>query len=355
MSLIGTLRERFEACEIDALLVTYPANVRYLSNFSSPADGRVLITEDEALLLTDGRYTAQAAEEVSLGTEITSTEIISHDWLGWLGDKVGERRLGFEADHVTVTQHGRLRATLRCEPVETTALVGTLRLHKTDAELGLLREAAQVTDRAFTEILNIIKPGVREIDVSLELERIMRSHGAEDISFDIIVASGVRSAMPHGVASTKQIGNGELVTLDFGAVVGGYHADMTRTVAVGEVQDAHRAIYEAVLDAQQQALGALAPGKNGQDIDLLARRVLDEAGYGEYFSHSLGHGVGLEIHEGPRLSQHVAQVLEPTMTVTVEPGVYIPDQAGVRIEDLAVITEGGYERLSRSDKTLLTL
>ncbi|MDZ7705358.1 MAG: Xaa-Pro peptidase family protein [Trueperaceae bacterium] len=350
MTRLDKLREQFEACEIDALLVTYPANVRYLSDFSTPTDGRVLITPDEALLLTDGRYTAQAAEESSL-----QTEIISHDWLGWLGDKLGERRLGFEAQHVTVTQLGRFRDVLQCEPVETTALVGTLRLHKTEAEIELLRKAARITDRAFSEILDAIKPGVREIDVALELERIMRSHGAEDISFDIIVASGVRSAMPHGVASTKPIGNNEFVTLDFGAVVGGYHADMTRTVAVGKVSDDLRAIYDAVLDAEQQALDAIAPGKNGQDIDLLARRVLDEAGYGEYFSHSLGHGVGLEIHEGPRLSRHVAQVLEPTMTVTIEPGVYIPDQAGVRIEDLAVITGDGFERLSHSDKQLIEL
>jgi Xaa-Pro aminopeptidase len=195
-----------------------------------------------------------------------------------------------------------------------------------------------------------MKPGVTEVEVALELERAMRLNGAEGSAFDIIVASGVRGAMPHGVASQKRLAAGELVTLDFGAVVDGYHADMTRTVAIGEVGAEERRLFDAVLEAQQAALDAVAPGRSGREVDLVAREALARLGLEAAFTHSLGHGTGLVIHEGPRLSQRSEDVLEPGMVVTVEPGVYFPGFTGLRIEDLAVVTAEGREVLSRSPK-----
>lgn len=350
MSVLDNLREKLASSGADALLVTHPANVRYLSQFRAPEDGRVLVTHEEAVLITDGRYIAQAGEESSL-----PVEIFERSWLEHLAGKLGDRTLAFEAESVTYALFEDLQAKLAQSPKPTRGLVAALRLVKTPQEIELLRQAAKVTDDAFTHILNVIEPGRSEVAVALELERFMREAGAEGPSFETIVASGVRSAMPHGTASSKTIQNGELVTLDFGAVVGGYHADMTRTVAVGELSSTHAAMYAAVLRAQEAALAALAPDKTGRELDAIARDSLTQDGLGQYFSHSLGHGTGLEIHEGPRLAKTSEQVLEPGMSVTVEPGAYIPGDAGVRIEDLAIITEGGFERLSHSPKELITL
>ena len=348
MSVVDKIREHFSNLEVDALLVTQPANVRYLSGFTAPADGRVLVTEDEAVLITDGRYIAQAAEESRLAVEIAE-----QNWLEDVAEKIGQRRVGLESDHVTHALFHKMAEKLEREPVSTEGIIRNLRLRKTPEEIETLRQAVQITDEAYSHILNFIRAGRKELDMALELERFMRQAGAEAISFEIIVASGVRSAMPHGVASHKVIEQGDLVTLDFGARVDGYHADMTRAVAVGEISEELRAMFDAVLEAQETALRALAPGKDGRDIDTLAREVLSAKDLEEHFPHGLGHGVGLEIHEGPRLSRRISQTLEPGMTVTVEPGVYIPGRGGVRIEDLAVITENGYERLSQSDKSFV--
>ncbi|MEZ4632784.1 MAG: M24 family metallopeptidase [Deinococcales bacterium] len=235
-------------------------------------------------------------------------------------------------------------------------LVAKERLYKQPHEAEKLRQAAALTDEAFSHILNVIKPGMKEVEVALELERYIRVAGAEGKSFDFIVASGHRSAMPHGAASQKTIQKGDLVTIDFGAVVDGYHADMTRTFAVDKIKDSHRHIYDSVLMAQEAALKAITPYKKGKEIDEVARNILKEQGLGDYFSHGLGHGVGLEIHEAPSLSPlKEDEILEPHMTATIEPGAYIPGDAGVRIEDLVIITEDGYERLSHSDKHFLEL
>lgn len=346
------LRRRTQELGADALLISQPANVRYLSGFTSPEDGRVLITSDKALLLTDGRYIAQAGEESALEADIAES---SQKWPERLKELLNGQRLAVEAEHVTLALQQNLKDLLGHEPIAGKAFLEAIRMVKGDDELSLLRQAAELTDRAFTHILNHLQAGVKEVEIALELERFMRLEGAEGKSFSIIVASGVRSAMPHGVASNKVIGQGELVTLDFGAIIEGYHADMTRTVAVGDISDAHRRIYEAVLDAQERALAALEPGKSGRQMDAVAREALEEAGLGEYFSHSLGHGVGLEIHEGPRLAKTSEQLLEPGMTATIEPGAYIPGDAGVRIEDLAIITNSGHERLSKSSKDFIQL
>ena len=345
---LSRIREALTDHGAEALLVTEPANVRYLSGFRAPEDGRVLVTFESAVLVTDGRYVAQAGEESKL-----PVEIFQDSWTDHLKANLGRRTLAFEAENVTYALFETLQKLGKLRPTE--GLVAELRLLKTPDETELLRQAANLTDAAFTHILDFLRAGRSEVAVALELERFMRERGAEGPSFETIVASGTRSAMPHGTASSKIIEAGDLVTLDFGALVDGYHADMTRTVAVGEPTDAHAQLYGAVLRAQEAAVAALAPGKTGKELDAVARDSLTQDGLGERFSHSLGHGVGLEIHEGPRLSRLSENVLEPGMSVTIEPGAYIPGDAGVRIEDLAMITETGFELLSHSPKELIRL
>lgn len=333
----------------DALLVTDPANVRYLSDFGSPEDAVVLITEASALLLTDGRYTAQAQEQSRLPFEIVS------GLLDAAAERANSVKLAVEAEAVTLAQFRTLTSKLGYEPVAVNSVFTQLRMVKTAEEIAKLREAARITDLAFGAAVAMMRPGVREVEVALELERAMRLAGAEGSAFEIIVASGVRGAMPHGSASQKELASGELVTLDFGAVVDGYHADMTRTVAIGEVGAEERRLFDAVLEAQKAALAAVGPGRSGKEVDAVAREVLAGHGLAAQFSHSLGHGTGLVIHEGPRLSNRSEDVLAPGMVVTVEPGVYFPGFTGLRIEDLAVVTNDGHEVLSKSPKEFRSL
>ncbi len=347
---LGRLRERFKEVEADALLVTRPANVRYLSGFGTPADARVFLTPEDALLVTDGRYIAQAKEESRLQADIVAASTL---WLSRVKELVQGKTLAVEADHLTLEQFEMLREG--AEIVPTKGWVGELRLIKTPEEQDKLRRAARIADDAFAYILSVLSPGVSEVEVALELEAFMRRMGAEGKAFDITVASGYRSSMPHGTASPKLIEGGELVTLDFGASVEGYRSDMTRTVALGEVGERARAIYAAVLEAEEAALQAVKPGADGKAIDALAREVLARHGLAEHFSHSLGHGVGLEIHENPSLSFRGSFILQPGMSATIEPGVYLPGDIGVRIEDLVLVSEGGYELLSQSPKHLIRL
>ncbi len=346
---LDALRASLSERGVDAMLVTYPANVRYLTGFSSPGDASLLVLPDRAVMFTDGRYTAQAAEEALVPYEIVS------DVDARLAELAGGLRLGVEAEHVTLQRHAKLRDRLGDAPVALEGLIASQRLVKLSHEVDLLREAARITDAAFAAVLEFVREGVSEAEVALELERAMRLAGADGPGFDTIVASGVRGAMPHGTASQKRIGRGELVTMDFGAAFRGYHADMTRTVAVGEVGAEERRMYDAVLEAQELAVAAVAPGKGGRELDAVARDALARHGLADAFAHSLGHGTGLEVHEGPRLSQRSEDVLRPGMVVTVEPGVYVPGFTGLRIEDLVLVTEDGHEVLSRSPKHLITL
>lgn len=342
---LDAVRGALQAVGADALLVTQSANVRYLSNFSSPDDGRVLVTHDGAWLVTDSRYTVQAEEESALDVEIT------REWIEWVAARAADARIAVEAENCTLARYERLRELTGRDPVATTALVERVRTVKDADEIALLREAARITDHAFARVLDgTLRAGVREIDVALELEREMRAAGADGIAFEFIVASGPRSAMPHGVASTRVIASGDLVTLDFGARVAGYHADMTRAVAVGPIAPRLRELFDATLAAQEAAVAAIRPGITGREADAVARDLLAERGLADAFAHSLGHGVGLEIHEGPRLSGRSDDVLEPGMTVTVEPGVYLPDVGGVRIEDLVLVTADGHDVLSKAPK-----
>lgn len=330
---------------VDALWVSAPANVRALTGFSSGADGKVLVLAGEATLYTDARYTVQAREESSVPQHIARPpETYEH-----AAERVRGLRVGFEAEHLTVAGLEDLRAHWDAALVPTRGLVEALRRVKTAQEVAAIREAQALADRVFGEVRPLIRAGVREIDVALALELGLRRAGAE-VGFDVIVASGPRGAMPHGVASERVIEDGDLVTVDFGARLRGYHSDMTRTVAVGTPSEEMRRVYNAVLEAEEAAVAAVRPGVTGGELDALARGILERHGLGEAFAHSLGHGVGLNVHEGPGLRKGSEDVLEPGMVVTIEPGAYLPGVGGVRIEDLVLVTEGGHEVLSRTPK-----
>ena len=341
---LARLRAAMAERSLPAFLVTTPPGVRWLSGFTSPEDARVLVTPDDAWLLTDGRYTAQAAEESSI------EPVIDRDWMDQLAARLPHGTVAVEAEHLTLAAAAKLAGKLGHEPIRTDDMVGRLRRVKDANELDAIRRAARLTDRAYEHALTQVRPGVREIDVALEIERFVRTNGGDGMAFDIIVASGHRSAMPHGLASTKEIADGELVTLDMGARWQGYCADMTRTIGVGSVSDAHRSMFDDVLAAEEAALAQVGPDAVARDLDAVARGVLGERGRADAFVHSLGHGVGLVVHEGPGLSARSDDVLAAGMVVTIEPGVYYPGDAGVRVEDLVVVTDDGHDVLSSAPK-----
>jgi len=347
---LDALRARLAELDAEAALLTAPADVRWASGFTTPEDARVVVTPDAAVLITDDRYTAQAALESAIETRIVG----GWRWLDTALDVVGPRRLAVQADHLTWQAARTLEERLGGAPVAVVDLTRPLRLIKSADELERLREAARLTDAAFEHVVSGgLRAGVREVDVALDIERFVRQHGGEGMAFDVIVAGGHRSAMPHGVASERTIERGDLVTLDFGAKLDGYHADMTRAVAIGPVAPPLRGWFDAVLEAQVASVAAIRPGLSGVDADKVARDRLATAGLAERFVHSLGHGVGLQIHEGPALSSRSTDVLAAGMVVTVEPGVYEPGVGGLRIEDLVLVTDDGHEVLSHSPKGYL--
>ncbi len=331
---------------IDALLVKQPENVRYLSGFTAPEDAWVLYRPEAPLLFTDARYGQQAPAESRIAVEVVNPR----EGYGFLEPHVAGQRVGYEARHLPCAELERLRAATSADWVATENLVEQARRVKTPDEVERIRAAAALADRGLAWLLPRLRPGVRERDLALDLEFWLRREGAEGAAFDFIVASGPRGALPHGVASEKTIESGELVTLDFGAVVGGYHSDMTRTVAVGAVHGEMRRVFDLVQEALEAALEAARPGVAARELDAVARRVIEAAGYGPQFVHSLGHGVGLEIHEAPFLNARSEEVLEPGMVITLEPGVYLPGRGGVRIEELALVTTNGIELLSHSSR-----
>jgi len=347
---LAQLRALMDEHQLEALLITNAFNRRYLTGFLG-SSGNVLITHDRAYLLTDFRYMTQAAEQT------TSYEILEHqrtDEIGLVRDLLRQlsiRSVGFEQRDVTfgAYQHFAMRLQ-EISLVPTEGLIEQLRSIKDEAELQIIREATQLADRAYSHILNVLKPGIQERVVALELEYFLRSNGADSSSFDIIVASGERSALPHGRAGDRVLQRGEFVKMDFGAYYKGYCSDITRTVVLGKPTPKHKEIYDIVLHAQQVTLDRLKPGLTGREGDAIARDIIKHAGYGDRFGHGTGHSFGLEIHEEPRLSTTCDKLMEPGMTMTVEPGIYIPGFGGVRIEDDIVFTNTGIEVLSQSSK-----
>lgn len=344
---------RLEELGLDGMLISSTYNRRYITGFTGTA-GAALITKNKALFITDFRYTEQAVEQC-LGYEIIRQKGSIPEEVASQVKKLGIQKLGFEEEHVTFSLYKVLEKGIAAELVPISGEIEKLRLIKTASEIKILKEAAEIADAAFKHIINFIRPGLTELEVSNELEFFMRKSGAASSSFDIIVASGYRTALPHGVASDKLIETGDFVTLDFGAYYKGYVSDITRTISVGEPADKLKDIYNIVLEAQKLGVSKIKPGMTGKQADALTRDYIAEHGYGEYFGHSTGHGIGLEVHEGPALSMKSDIVLEPGMVVTVEPGIYIPGLGGVRIEDDIVITEDHNERLTYSDKELIIL
>ena len=353
MEKLTKLRSMLRQEGIDGLLLTNSYNRTYMTGFTGTA-GVVLLSAERALFITDFRYVEQAQKQ-AVGYEIVQHTGPITEEVAKRAKELGITKLGFEQDTLTYSEYRMYGDKAEAELVPVSGLVEKLRLIKTDAEIKILKEAAQIADAAFTHILSFIRPGVSELAVSNELEFFMRRQGAVSSSFDIIVASGHRSALPHGVASEKLIETGEFVTLDFGAYYKGYCSDITRTIAVGEPSQDLKDIYDVVLEAQLRGLDGIRAGVTGKEADALTRDYITEKGYGQYFGHSTGHGIGLEIHEGPGLSIRSDTVLEPGMAVTVEPGIYIAGLGGVRIEDDVIVTKEGNEILTHSPKELIIL
>lgn len=353
MEKLQKLRQTLEKDGLDAILVTSPINRRYLTGFTGTA-GAVLVSQDNARFITDFRYTAQAKEQAKGFDVVEHSQPIEQDINKQLKE-MNVKRLGFEKNQVTYAAYESYKKMFDVELVPTSDIVENIRLIKSPEELDIMKKAAKIADEAYDHIQSFIKPGVTEIEVSNELEFFMRKQGATSSSFDIIVASGYRSALPHGVASDKPIQAGELVTLDYGALYEGYCSDITRMLAVDEINDELKTIYDTVLQAQLLGVEKIKPGLTGKEADALTRDYISEKGYGDYFGHSTGHGLGMEVHEGPALSHRSDVRLRPNMVVTVEPGIYIPDVGGCRIEDDIIITETGNERLTHSTKELIHL
>lgn len=344
----------FEKYSLDAVLFTDLKNIRYLSGFTG-SEAALLLSKNHAWFLCDSRYTAQAHKEVC-NAEVKECGAVRIDTIVELASQNELKRIGFEASHTTVTAFRLMSEKLTgVELVEIGSTLDEIRICKDADEIQLLSEVAELSAQSLIAIIPQIKSGVREIDIAFQLELEMRKRGAEGKAFDFIVASGVRGSMPHGVATEKIIQSGEFVTIDFGAVKNGYHSDETVTFACG-VPEAHAMeIYSIVKTAHDLAIDALKPGMSCKNLDEIARAYITDKGYGDYFGHGLGHGVGLEIHELPTLSPRSSAILEEGMVITVEPGIYIPDFGGVRIEDTLVVTSGGCRSLTIMDKELRIL
>ncbi len=351
-ALLAAVAER----ELDALLVTNVVNVRWLTGFTGSNAVAVVGAGFQPRFLTDFRYLTQASEQVDERWEREiSSELLRQAVSGLPAER--PLQLGFDDAAVSVKQHAQLRelVTEGVELVAAGGLVEALRAVKDAAEIDAIRAAARLADDALEEVLLAGLVGRTEREVALDLEFAMRRRGAQGVSFAPIVAAGEHGALPHAEPRDVAIPAGTLVVIDWGAQLDGYASDCTRTFATGELDPRDRAVYDLVLLAQEEALAAVRPGPTGREVDAVARSIIEQAGHGEHFGHGLGHGVGLEVHEGPRLSKQGADALAAGNVVTVEPGVYVPGAVGVRIEDLVVVTEEGNEVLSGMPKALRTV
>jgi Xaa-Pro aminopeptidase len=338
---------------IDGVLLQGDPNRNYLSGFTGDESFSV-ITNERAIFITDSRFTEQARQQAK-DYEIVQYSGKFEDFLGDLTKDLNISKIGFEENIITYDNYIKYKNKLNCELVPMDGMVEKIRIVKDEEEINCIKKAAAIADKAFEHMLGYIKAGMTERQVGLELEFYMKKLGARDLSFPTIVASGVRSCLPHGQATDKVLKEGEFLTLDFGCIYNDYCSDMTRTIVIGEPSDKMKEIYNVVLEAEMKALKGFKPGVTGKSVDKIARDYIAEKGYGKYFGHGLGHGVGREIHENPRVSPMGDTVLEKGMVVTDEPGIYIPDFGGVRIEDLILITECGCEVISKSPKELICI
>ena len=366
LSKLDKLNDIISSKNLEGVILTDGYNIDYLSGYKGHT-GMVLILENDYFLLTDSRYTEQAEREangfkcVDIGLDgysktikklLQEKYVISNDC-----DKANIN-IGFEDKNISYSQYKAFTEEFGhlVSLNELADEINKLRMIKTDDEVELIARAEAIGDEAFNHIINFMEVGMSEKQIALELEYVMKNLGADGLSFDTIVASGCNSSMPHAVPTDKIIEDGDFVTLDFGCIYKGYCSDMTRTVYMGdELTERQLEVYTTVLNAQKAALKSIKPGMVCSDIDKIAREYIAQAGYGDYFGHGLGHGVGLYIHEEPRFSPKCDTVLESGMVLSVEPGIYLPGEFGVRIEDLIVVTDDGYENLAKSPKVLILM
>jgi Xaa-Pro aminopeptidase len=351
------------ATRFDALLINHLPNIRYLCGFTGSA-GFLLVEEAGSIFFSDVRYATQGRQEVKGAKVIIAHKAVLSaiaEWIGARGKRSKGWTIGIESEHMTVAEKIRLAELLpkgrRLR--EASATVERARMVKDADELRSIRAAVKLGASLFDRALEVLRPGVQETDVAAEMEYAARQGGAEEMSFPTIIASAARSALPHGRASERVIAPGAFVVCDFGVILGGYCSDQTRTVWVGAAsggvpKEAVRA-YESVREAQQAAVAAVRPGVSVAEVDAAARKVLNKAGLGRYFTHSTGHGVGLEIHEPPRIAAKQEEILRPGMVITIEPGVYFPGKWGVRIEDMVAVNEAGCEVLTPTSKDFLAV
>jgi Xaa-Pro aminopeptidase len=354
-SRINDLRRKMQAANLDALILTNMPQIRYLTGFTG--DTAVLVmTRSKTSLLVDFRFADQSRREAK-GASVTVTKT---DCYGGLKDSPllggSNLRVGFSGTFVPVTLRDRLASMLpNAILINADAVLGELGWEKDAPELANIRKAAAIADTAFERVLSIVRPGVGENELAAELEYQMVMLGSEKPAFDTIVASGYRSAMPHGVASKKRVAKGDFVTFDFGATVGGSVCDITRTVVVGKATQRHKKVYGIVLKAQLAGIRKVRAGIGGKEVDTACRDIIAKAGYGKEFGHGTGHGIGIFIHMGPRVSSLSTDKLKPGNVITIEPGIYIPGWGGVRIEDDVVVTRSGGVVLNKAPKNLLEL
>lgn len=346
------MRER----SLDAVLVSHIPHIRYYSGFSG-SSGLLLVTPRKATLVTDFRYKDQVASELRDGVKAFIFQKLPFETMMSEGIVESGMKLGFQDGYTTVAAHGEMKRKLKKIKLEPTgSFVGALTMAKTVEEIASIKKAADIAAKVYKDILTIARPGVRENELAMEISYRGRQYGSEGDAFDIIVASGPRGALPHGRASSRKIRKGEMVTLDFGCIYNGFNSDMTRTFAVGTPSDEARKIYQIVLDAEQKGVKAARPGITGKQLDDVCRDLIKAAGYGDQFGHGTGHGLGIEVHEAPAVSfRGEVQTLAPGMVVTIEPGIYLPDRCGVRIEDDVAITERGCRVLTSAPRELIIL
>lgn len=338
-----------------AALVTDEISIFYFTGFPH-SEGYLFITPAESYLLVDFRYIEAAENSVK-----SSKVVIFSNPYETVNSLISDNNISevyLENDKVTLSSYKSMEDNIKAELIDSDTLsekIKNLRLVKSEDEIDKLKKAQIIAENAYLEVLDILKPGITEREIALELEYRMKKYGAEKIAFDLITVTGKKTSLPHGVPGNVEVKSGDFVTFDIGAVYEGYHSDMTRTVAVGEVSDEQKEIYDIVLKAHLEGLKAVKAGVSGFDVDKVCRDIIKEAGYGDYFGHGTGHGVGLEIHEEPRVSPKGNTILEPGMIITVEPGIYLPDKFGVRIEDTVLVTEDGYETFAHMPKELIIL
>ena len=351
---INKLRENFKNCGVEGIYVTNLTNVRYLTGFTGSA-GSVLILENESHFFTDGRYTEQVKDQVKNSKiHITGSSHTKEIKAQKLLEK--QNKIGFESNHITYSNFLLLRNQFsNINWVETSGVIELIAAIKDQDEINSLKTAVEITDKVFDDIIPMLKEGVSENKIAATMSYKFKEYGAEGDSYDPIVASGWRSALPHATPTDKCFEKGDFVVMDFGALYNGYHADMTRTVVIGRATDKHKEIYQIVLDSQLAGISTAKAGVTGAEVDQACRSIINDAGYGKYFNHSTGHGLGLEVHTHPRLSSFNKEPLLENYVVTIEPGIYLPKWGGVRIEDDCWIRKDFCNPMNTSTKELLSL